>query len=152
MGDREVNIIITKKNYQYHWRKMKERTASTFLGRHFGHYKAAASGTLRVCMYLSEVHARTLSVITKTGAAPSRWSKGLPVMLEKIASVALVTKLRTILLMKADFNCHKRLIFGDPMIMLARENRLMPGKIYSEKGMTSEDSFLHQMLFFDIAR
>ena len=47
-------------------------------------------------------------------------------MLEKIAGVALVTKLRAILLMEADFNFHNRLIFGDCMMKLARENGLVP--------------------------
>ena len=95
---------------------MKERTASSYSGRHCGHYKAASHSE-----YLSEVHARTLSLITKTGATSARWSRGLPVMLEKIAGVALVTKLRAILLMEVDFNCHNRLIFGDRMMRLARE-------------------------------
>ena len=88
-------------------------------GRHFGHYAAAAHSDA-----LSEVHARHLALITKAGAAPNRWSKGLSVMLEKIAGVAVVTKLRAILLMEADFNCHNRIIFGDRMMKLAREKRI----------------------------
>jgi hypothetical protein len=46
-------------------------------------------------------------------------------MLEKIAGVVVVTKLRAILLIKSDFNCHNGLIFGDRMMKLARENRLL---------------------------
>ena len=86
----------------------------SYSGRHFGHYKAAAHSD-----YLSEVHARIDELVTKTGATPERWSKGLSVMLEKIAGVALVTKLREILLMEADFSFHNRLIFGDRMMKLA---------------------------------
>ena len=56
----------------------------TFSGRHFGHYAAAAHSDL-----LSEAHTRHLALITKTGTAPKRWSKGLLVMLEQIA--ALIT-------------------------------------------------------------
>ena len=91
---------------------------------------------------LSEAHARHLALITKTGAAPKRWSKGLLVMLEKIAGVAFVTKLRAILLMEADFNYHNRLIFGDRMMKLTRKNGLMPREVYSEKGKTPEDAIL----------
>ena len=40
-------------------------------------------------------------------------------MLEKFAGVALITNLRTILLMKADFNFHNKLIFGKQMMDLA---------------------------------
>ena len=43
-------------------------------------------------------------------------------MLEKIAGVALVTMLWAILLMKADFNFHNKLIFGKRMMNLARRH------------------------------
>ena len=73
-------------------------------------------------------------------------------MLEKIAGVALVTKLRAILLLEADFNFHNKLIFGSRMLKLAREHGLVPDEIYSEKGRTSEDAILQQVLLYDIAR
>ena len=80
-------MIITKKDFQHYWRRMKEKMTSFYPGRHFGHCKAAAHSD-----YLSEVHARTVELATKTGETPERRSKGLSVMLEKIAGVALVTK------------------------------------------------------------
>ena len=103
---------------------MKERRASSYSGRHFGHYEAATHSE-----YLSEVHARTLSLITKTGATSGRWSKGLSVMLEKIAGMAL-------------WGPHEE--FG-------RGHGLVPEEIYSEKGKTAEDAILQQLLLFDIA-
>ena len=111
MGDGEVSIIITKEDFQHYWRRVKERTASSFLGRHFGHYAAVAHSDL-----LSDAHTRYLALITKTGAAPKRWPKGLSFMLEKISGVAVATKLLTILLTEAGFN---RLIFGYRMMKLA---------------------------------
>ena len=147
MGEGEVSIIITKEDFQHYWKRVKERTASSYSGRHFGHYKSAAHSD-----YLSEVHARHTALITKTGATPSRWSKGLSVMLEKIAGVAVVTKLRAILLMEADFNFHNKLIFGNCMMKPAREHGLVPEEIYSEKGKTPEDAILQQVLVYDIAR
>ena len=125
---------------------MKERTSSSYSGRHFGHYKAAAHSE-----YPSEVHVRTLSLITNIGAAPERWSRDLSIMLEKTAGVALVTKLRAILLMEADFNCHNRLIFGDRMMKLARAHGLVPEEIYNNKGKTNKDAILQQVLLYDIA-
>ena len=101
---------------------------SSFSGRHCGHYAAAAYSDL-----LSEAHIRHLVLITKTGAAPKRWPKDLSVMLENIAGVVVVTKLRALLLIEADFNRHNRLIFEDRMMTLARENGLVPEEIYSEK-------------------
>ena len=42
MGNGEVSVTITKEDFQHYWRRTKERTASSYSGRHFGYYKAAA--------------------------------------------------------------------------------------------------------------
>ena len=68
-----------------------------------------------------------LALITKTGAAPKRWSKGLQIILEKISGVVVITKLHAILLVEADFNCQNRLICWDRMMKLALENVLVQG-------------------------
>ena len=128
MKDGEVDIVITEEDSRHYWRKARERTASSFSRLHFGHYKAAAHSK-----YLSEVHALKLSLIAQTGSAPERWARGLSVMLEKIAGVAIVTKLRAILLMEADFNYHNKLIFGKRMMDLARRHGIVPEEIFSEK-------------------
>ena len=76
----------------------------------------------------------------------------MSVMLEKKPGCKIIEKLRAILLMEADFNCHYRIIFGDRMMKLAREHGLVPEEIYSEKGKTPEDAILQQLLVYDIAR
>ena len=146
MGAGEINITVSAEDFQHYWRRMKKRTSSSISGVHFCHYKAAGHSD-----FLSEMHALKLSIITKTGSAPKRRGRGLSVMLKKIAGVALVTKLRSILLMEADFNCHNRLIFGSRMMERARECGIMPGEIYSEKVKTAEDAILQQVLMYDIA-
>ena len=143
----EVDIVVTKDDYQHFWKRMKEKTSSSYSKLHIGHYKAAAHSDV-----LAEIHALKLSLISQTGSAPERWARGLSVMLEKIAGIALVTKLRAIILMEADFNYHNKLIFGKRMMELARQHNLIPEEIYSEKGKTAEDAILHQVLAYDIAR
>ncbi|KAL7459566.1 hypothetical protein ACHAWC_011573 [Mediolabrus comicus] len=147
MGEGEVSIAVSQEDYQYCWRKVKERTSSSLSGLHFGHYKSIAHDD-----YLSGLMAKKLTLISTTGSAPDRWARGLSVMLEKIAGVALVTKLRGILLLEADYNQHSKLIFGKRMLDLARKNGLVPEEIYSEKGRTAEDAILQQVLMYDIAR
>ena len=147
MEEGNVNIVVTKDDFQHFWKRMNERTSSSYSKLHIGHYKSAAYSE-----ELSKIHALKLSLISQTGSAPERWARGLSVMLEKIAGVALVTKLRAILLMEADFNYHNKLIFGKRMLDLARKHDLVPEEIYSEKGKTAEDAVLHQVLAYDIAR
>lgn len=147
IGEGEVSIAISQEDYQHYWRRVKEKISSSFSGLHFGHYKSIAHDD-----YLSDLLARKLSLISATGAAPERWARGLSVMLEKIAGVAYITKLRAILLLEADFNFHNKLIFGSRMLDLARQHDLVPEEIYNEKGRTAEDAILQQVLMYDIAR
>ena len=137
MGAGEINITVSAEVFQHYWRQVKDRPELFVSGVHFGHYKAAGHSD-----FLSEVHALKLSLITKTGSAPKRWGRGLSVMLEKIAGLALAKKLLAILLREVDFNCHNRLIFGSRMMERDRECGIIPGKIYSEKGKTAEDAIL----------
>ena len=53
----EVDIVVTMEDFQYYWRKAKERTSSSFSRVHFGHYKAAAKSE-----YLFKIHALKLSL------------------------------------------------------------------------------------------
>ena len=76
----------------------------------------------------------------------------MPVMLEKIAGIALVNKLRAILLMEADFNFHNKLIFRKRMLDQARSNGTIPAEQYSEKQSTSEDGSYDKILQSDISR
>jgi hypothetical protein len=52
-------------------------------------------------------------------------------MLEKIFGCALVTKLRSILLMEADFNVTNKIIYGQRMMNTVRKYKLMPKEIFS---------------------
>ena len=66
MGEGEVSTIITKEDFQHYSKRVKERIASSYSGRHFGHYKAAAHSD-----YLLEVHTKHVALVTKTAATPS---------------------------------------------------------------------------------
>ena len=88
MESGEVNIVVTKEDFQYYWQKAKERTSSSFSHVHFGHYKIAAKSE-----YLFRIHALKLSLIARSRCTPVRWKQCLAVILEKIADIAIVTKL-----------------------------------------------------------
>ena len=73
-------------------------------------------------------------------------------MLEKIYGCTLVSKLRAILLMEADFNFSNKLVYGVRMVDNVRKHGYMPEEIYSEKGKTADDGTLAKVLFYDIVR
>jgi hypothetical protein len=65
---------------------------------------------------ITVLHTLVATLITKRGIVLDRWSKGLSVMLEKIFGYSLITKLRSILLMEADFNATNKVIYGFRML------------------------------------
>ncbi len=66
--------------------------------------------------------------------------------------VRLVSKLRAILLMEADFNAMNKEVYGVWMLDEARKYKLIPEEIFSEKNRMENDSGLTKTLFYDIVR
>ena len=106
-----VSSTITGQQWSAYWTRAKEETSSSESGLHFGHQIASAHSPL-----LSHLHATRCSIALRKGFGPRRWSRGLSVMLEKIKGCSVVTKLRSILLMEADFNAVNKIIYGNRMM------------------------------------
>ena len=60
-------------------------------------------------------------------------------ILKKTLGVTLVTKLRAIILMEADFNASNKIIYGVRMMGQACKYRMIPDEIYSEKNRTADN-------------
>jgi hypothetical protein len=73
-------------------------------------------------------------------------------MLEKIFGCSLITKLRLILLMEADFNATNKAIYGICMLANVRKYNLMPEEVYSKRNRFADDGTLSKVLFYDIVR
>jgi hypothetical protein len=73
-------------------------------------------------------------------------------MLEKMFGVRLVSKLRAILLMEADFNAMNKEVYRGWMMDNARQYKLISEEIFSEQNCTADDGGLAKTLFYDIAR
>ena len=101
---------------------------------------------------ISKFLAKKIIVISRTGNPPTRWGCGLQVMLEKIAGVALVNKLRAILLMEADYNFHNKWVFGYTAMNALYESGYIPEEQYSQKQSTTEDGKMDYRLTTDLSR
>ena len=123
-----ITADVMKEDFIYFWKGARERTSSSLSNRHFGHYKAASNSPM-----LSELHASFQHIVSHTGICLIRWAKGLTVMLEKLAGVIRVNKLRALLLMEADFNSVNKLIFGHRMIKQAEKHKRLPEELYSSR-------------------
>ncbi len=100
----------------------------------------------------TKVLALQLTVIARSGVPPDTWSVGLQVMLQKIAGVCLVEKLRAIQLYEADFNCFNYFIFGQSAMDSLTKNDYLPEELFSQKGSTAEDAKFDKTLMADLSR
>ena len=103
---------ITTEDHIKAFRKAKEKTSAGMSKLHFGMFKAHIKRRR-----LAEMDASMRSVAYTTGYAYKRWKKGLDVQLLKRAKLWDANKLRTILLLEADFNMNNKAIGADAMRM-----------------------------------
>jgi hypothetical protein len=97
-------------------------------GIHYGHYKA-----IILYEFSTKLLAQQLTVIARSGILPENWSVGLQVMLEKIAGICLVEKLRYIQLYEANFNFYNQFVFGKRAMNSLTENGFIPEELYSRR-------------------
>jgi hypothetical protein len=71
-------------------------------------------------------------------------------MLEKMFGCMLITKLRSILLMEANFNSTNKMIYGQWMLHTAHHYKLVPEEIYSKQNRLADDGTLAKVLFYNI--
>ena len=138
---------ISMQDCRHFWKRVNENTSSSISGLHFGLYKAAMQSD-KITSFLAD----KISVVGSYGCPPTRWSCGLQVMLEKVAGVALVNKLRAILLMEADYNFFNKWVFGYKAINRLYEEGYIPEDQYSQRESTAEDARLDSRLTMDISR
>ena len=142
-----VKTTIGREEWQQRWKRAREETSSSESGLHFSHYIAGAESDI-----ISHLHALMTSIAVRRGIVMERWSRGLSVMLEKMFGCTLVSKLRSILLMEADFNFANKMIYGVRMLDNVREHGFMPEEIFSEKNRMANDGSFAKVLTYDIGR
>ncbi len=91
--------VILRERWQQQWKKVKEDTSLSQSGLHFGHYVAGAD-----CDYISQFHALGGFACSEKGRCTRAVVEWAFSYAEKMFGVRLVSKLRAILLMEADFN------------------------------------------------
>ncbi len=124
-----VSPVFTPVQLKQYWAIVNKETSSTESGLHFDHYIVGSIKSDIIAHY----HAAQVTMVLTHAIQLECWSRGLSVMLEKTLGVILVTKLRAIFLMEADFNASNKIIYGVRMIGQARDHNLMSDAFYIKK-------------------
>jgi hypothetical protein len=133
--------------YASSWKKVKERTSSGPSGLTIPHMKAHGQSNL-----LTRVDSIMANLPFRHGFSPTRWRKGLDVMIEKKPGARRLDSLRAILLYEADFNQNNKRL-GREMLYQAEIHDAVAVEQYgSRKNMSASDQSLNKALTFDIWR
>ena len=73
-----IKCYITLSDYQYYWKKVKERILSSYGGLHIGHKAIAYNKSL------AALHYAKLNEMTIRGLSLKRWGKGVTLLLERV--------------------------------------------------------------------
>jgi hypothetical protein len=116
-----IEPIITVEDFKSAFKCVPEKTASSYSGRGYHHYKACAEGSSDGLVDAQEeVHAALMSIPLRTGYCSDRWKHVIDVMLEKTPGVVRSNKLKIIQLLEADLNQVLRIAFAKNITRLAK--------------------------------
>ena len=135
---------ITTDDHIRAFRKAKERTSAGMSNLHFGMFKAHTKRRK-----LAEFDATLRSIAYTTGYSFKRWKRGLDVQLLKRAKQWAATKLRTILLLEADFNMNNKALGADAMRMGEANQCLARDNYGGRKDMQAAEVSMNSQLTYD---
>ena len=140
-------FTLTEEDFRKYWRAVNENTSSSCANLHIGHYKAALQSEL-----ITKALTLEMNVTVQSGVPPDRWSVALQCLLEKMAGVVLVEKLRSIQLYEPDFNWFNRWIFNDMAMKALNDAGFLPEEHFSQKEAMAEDAKFDKTLTTDLSR
>jgi hypothetical protein len=142
-----IDTTITPETFITGIKRWRESTSTSPSGRHLGHYKALIQDE----DLLSPIVTLVQLALTR-GIALDRWTKSVTVMIEKIDSFPVITKLRIIHLFEADYNLILKLLWGKRLMAHANRHQLINAQQYARKRSTALQPAMLRELVFDVCR
>jgi exonuclease III len=139
--------FVTTENHSSSWKKAKEYTSSGISGLHFGMFKAQARDD-----DLAKFDASRRSIMYCTGGVYPRWNKGVDCMLLKASGDTRAHKLRTILLLEADYNMNCKLLGREAMWTAEKYGCIAREQAGGRRAHCPEESSLNMVLVNDDSR
>ena len=139
--------FVSTESHQASWKRAKEYTTAGRSGIHFGQYKAQALDN-----GLAALDASRRSIHYSTGETLDRWKDGVDVMLTKASGDLRAHKLRTIILMEADFNMNNKQLSRDGMHHAEATGCIAPEQTGGRRKHRANETSLVSTLISDDSR
>jgi hypothetical protein len=157
----EVADTITFEEFKTGLQKWKEKTTTSPLGRHLGHYKLL----LNLNIYESEQQKENLSesilkvyyniamTAIKLGQPVDRWKNITTCMIEKTPGVSRLDKLRVIHIFEADYNLILKIMWSRKAIWKIHNNNLLnDGQAGSHPGCRAIDVAIQKEMKYNYSK
>jgi hypothetical protein len=138
---------VSMKDHRDGWKKQKERTSSEPEALNFSHYKTGIENNI-----ITWFDAKLRDLPYKYGFSPVTWQQIVDVEILKKAGVYDIEKMRTIILLNAEFNINNKLL-GRRMMANGEKFKVLPREQYGgRKGMSAVTAALNKRLTMDLLR
>ena len=142
-----LELVPTDKEYRTSYRKIRESTASSPSGLHYGHYKAAVETDVG-----KKVLHRLATLPFEHGLSLKRWQQSLHFMLQK-KDLPYINKLRIIQLFEADFNTTLKLIYSRELMKMGDKLQINSDETYgARKGRNTHGALMIYQSNFGLAQ
>lgn len=146
-----INTKITVEDFKQFFKAKKEKTASSFSGRHMGHYKVITQLLLKNRLEIVETLITLLNICIKTSTPLPRWQHCSQIMLEKGKGNQL-EHLRIIQLCEADLNFMLNTLWGKRLIKQAQQHAVLQQQQFALPGLTCQSAIWNKISFCDLLR
>ncbi len=146
----EIDTHISIDDFKNYYHHRKEKTSSSYSGRHMGHYKVIAEMANyndTVAMILVTI----INISIMTARPLKRWQRSIQVMLEK-GKGRFVENLRIIQLCEADLNFVLNIIWGYRLVRNAQKGHHLDPSQYAHPGQTCHSTVWNKTLYCDLMR
>ncbi len=145
-----IDTHISLEDFKQYYHHRKEKTASSYSGRHMGHYKVIAE----MANYNETVAMIIITIINIsliTSRPLQQWKRSVQVMLEK-GKGHYVENLRIIQLCEADLNFVLNIIWGYRLVRNAQKAHQLNSSQYANPGQTCHSAVWNKTLYCDLMR
>jgi hypothetical protein len=147
LADASPPAFITTEGHISGWKRANENASAGYSGIHFGMYKAQARDP-----DLAEYDAALRNIPYSFGCSLPRWQTGVDVMLLKASGDLCAEKLRTILLLEADFNVNNKKLSRDGMYIAEKYGCIAPEQAGGRRLHRATETSLNSVLTCDDSR
>jgi len=135
--------------WRMHIANVKERTATSPSGRHYGHFKVLMEKEPKIFEDMYEI----MNISYKHGIMLKRWKKTVTVLIPKDKGIPQIHRLRPLHIVEPEVNAIAKALWAKKLMKVAESNGNMTDDQFGgRKNRQAQSAVLNKLLYYDINR